>query len=389
MAISTRDTTAGGLSSDRSRLTEVRARSESTPDRPTPDTGADLDREAERFSALLKAKPESRATDNGTSKIGESRAKEPSHPAGGHVTQQDNGVKISNAAARTPVHESNDPHTPAALQSESVLEGESDQTPDLLTSRPHSQANVTSASTRASVDAEPTQVAHGQSPRMTADEQPARVPTTSASTISEHRNEPQRSMNAHIGQDSTAKVVDTKSALQSTGVSKSKDIESSPASSAFPTGDSILLGLGRHSATVENTPTPATSATRTSDRIEQIERLGERLAQRILVSDRSQVGDSEVRIQLRESVLQGGEIRLRQEHGQLVVSIQVPSTDLARQLSGQTDTLQQTLANRLETPVRVEVQVVGARDAGNDANPGDGRSRNRRDPWETYEDKGA
>jgi type III secretion system needle length determinant len=144
-----------------------------------------------------------------------------------------------------------------------------------------------------------------------------------------------------------------------------------------------------HSATVENTPTPATSATRTSDRIEQIERLGERLAQRILVSDRSQVGDSEVRIQLRESVLQGGEIRLRQEHGQLVVSIQIPSTDLARQLSGQTDALQQTLANRLETSVRVEVQVVGARDAGNDANPGDGRSRNRRDPWETYEDQGA
>jgi hypothetical protein len=92
---------------------------------------------------------------------------------------------------------------------------------------------------------------------------------------------------------------------------------------------------------------------------------------------------------LRESVLQGGEIRLRQEHGQLVVSIQIPSTDLARQLSVQTDALQQTLANRLETSVRVEVQVVGARDTGNDAGPGDGRSRNRRDPWDTDEDQGA
>ncbi|WP_155451035.1 type III secretion HpaP family protein [Allochromatium palmeri] len=150
-----------------------------------------------------------------------------------------------------------------------------------------------------------------------------------------------------------------------------------------------MQGLGRQSDTVENTSTSETSAIQTSDRIEQIERLGERLAQRILVSDRRQVGESEVRIQLRESVLQGGEIRLRQEHGQLVVSIQIPSTDLARQLSGQTDALQQTLANRLETQVRVEVQVVDVRNAGNDSNPGDGRSRNRRDPWEAHEDPGA
>jgi uncharacterized protein involved in exopolysaccharide biosynthesis len=64
-----------------------------------------------------------------------------------------------------------------------------------------------------------------------------------------------------------------------------------------------------------------------------------------------------------------------------VVSIQVPSADLARQLTGQTDTLQQTLANRLETSVRIEVQVVSARATSNDASPGDGRSRNRRDPW--------
>jgi type III secretion system needle length determinant len=190
-------------------------------------------------------------------------------------------------------------------------------------------------------------------------------------------NTQERAIKASIGQDEASRP---------SGIAESRLNESSSSnSSALPTGDRILQGLGQHSATVENTPTPATSATQTSDRVEQIERLGERLAQRILVSDRSQVGDSEVRIQLRESVLQGGEIRLRQEQGQLVVSIQVPSADLARQLSGQTDSLQQTLANRLETSVRVEVQVVGARDAGNDANPGDGRSRNRRDPWDSYE----
>lgn len=353
MAISTRDTTAGGLSSDRSRLTEVRARSESTPDRPTPDTGADLDQEAERFSALLQAKPESRAMADGESELGESRAKEPSHPAGSHMAQQDSRVEISDPAARTRVPESNDPDTPAARQ------------------------------------AEPTPATHGQSPRVTDDEQPVRTSKPSAATISDNRNEPQRSTNTQIIQDTATNFSPTKNASQATGASKSKDTESSPSSSPLPTGDRILQGLSRHSAAVENTPTPATSATRTSERIEQIERLGERLAQRILVSDRSQVGDSEVRIQLRESVLQGGEIRLRQEHGQLVVSIQVPSTDLARQLSGQTDTLQQTLANRLETPVRVEMQVVGARDTGNDAGTGDGRSRNRRDPWDTYEDQGA
>lgn len=389
MSISTRDMTAGGLSSDRSSLTENHARSESKPDRPTQDAGTDLDREAERFSALLQAKPDSKAMDDGTSERGEHRIKQSSHSAGSHAAQQDDWVKTRDAAARTSVPESNDRDTPAARQSEPALEGDSAHPPNPPVDRPNSHATVMGASTHAHTDNEPTPATHAQSPRVTADAQPARASTATATTIGDNRHEPQRSTNAQIIQDTAANVSATKRASQSTGASSSKDTEPSPSSNAFPSGDRILLGLGQHGATVENTPISATSATQTSDRIEQIERLGERLAQRILVSDRSHIGDSEVRIQLRESVLQGGEIRLRQEQGQLVVSIQVPSADLARQLSGQTDALQQTLANRLETSVRVEVQVVGARDAGNDAGTGDGRSRNRRDPWDTYDDQGA
>ncbi|MBK5941094.1 hypothetical protein [Halochromatium roseum] len=215
--------------------------------------------------------------------------------------------------------------------------------------------------------------ADAKSDRLSTDGQPVRPP--SAFIIGESGPEPAQPTSAPPGQQHT------------------KPNESSSSGSDFPTGDRILQGLGQQRATVENPSAPETSTTQTSDQVEQIERLGERLAQRILVTDRGEVGDSEVRIQLRESVLQGGEIRLRQEHGQLLVSIQLPSTDLARQLSGQVDSLQQALANRLETPVRVEVQVIDAlnagHDAGHDSNPGDGRSRNRRDPWDADEDQGA
>lgn len=181
----------------------------------------------------------------------------------------------------------------------------------------------------------------------------------------------------------------------SSHVTQSTDTEptaSQQPNTAVLSGDRILQSLSHANTVVEQPLTTAKSTAQTSDRIEQIERLGERLAQRILVSDRNQIGNTEVRIQLHDSVLQGSEIRLRHEHGQLVVSIQIPNLDLARSISSQTDGLQQTLAQRLETSVRVEVQVVSTqaagRDAGNDASPGDGRSRNRHDLWFSDVDQG-
>jgi type III secretion system needle length determinant len=141
----------------------------------------------------------------------------------------------------------------------------------------------------------------------------------------------------------------------------------------LPSGDRILQGLfGQpYPSAPLATPSPVSS----SDRMDQ---LAERLAQRILVSDRTHTGDSEVRIQLRETVLQGAEITFRRDQGQLVVSFNVVDAHVAQQLSPQTDDLQRILATRLDTSVRIEVNVSSG-EAGGQGSPGDGRSRNRRD----------
>ncbi|EXJ15642.1 hypothetical protein [Imhoffiella purpurea] len=148
-------------------------------------------------------------------------------------------------------------------------------------------------------------------------------------------------------------------------------------------GDRILQALGQQSAA--SAPPATNPGTDTGEaRLAQIEQLGERLAERILVSDRTQPGVPEVRIQLRDSVLQGGEIRLRHDRGEILVSLQVATPELAQQLSRQGEQLQQTLTSRLETLVRVEIQVAPGQ-PGNDASPGNGRSRNRQDPWARLE----
>lgn len=125
---------------------------------------------------------------------------------------------------------------------------------------------------------------------------------------------------------------------------------------------------------LEQIPPPISS----SDRIDRIDQLAERLAQRILVSDRTHTTDSEVRIQLRESVLQGAEITLRHDQGQLVVTFNVTQSDTAGLLLPQTDDLQRALANKLNESVRIEVNV-SSQTTGGQNSPGDGRSRNRRD----------
>lgn len=149
-----------------------------------------------------------------------------------------------------------------------------------------------------------------------------------------------------------------------------------------PSGDRILQGfLGQPlqptaPSLLEQTAAPISS----SDRIEQ---LAERLAERILVSDRTHTTDSEVRIQLRESVLQGAEITLRHDQGQLVVTFNVTQSDTAGLLLPQTDDLQRALTNKLNESVRIEVNV-SSQSAGGQNSPGDGRSRNRRDPRDEW-----
>jgi len=107
----------------------------------------------------------------------------------------------------------------------------------------------------------------------------------------------------------------------------------------------------------------------------RISELADKLADRILVTDRSASTDSEVRIKLNESVLQGAEITLRRDQGEIVIQMTVANGDLREQLQPHTGNLQYSLEKRLDAPVRIQVNVQT--DAGDSS--GDGRSRNRRD----------
>lgn len=144
-------------------------------------------------------------------------------------------------------------------------------------------------------------------------------------------------------------------------------------------GDQILRGLLGGGASAEADKKQRSSI---GDRISEI---AQRLADRILVSDPSKTGDSEVRIHLRDAVLQGSEITFRHDQGQLIVAFNVPTSGMQDQLLQQTGNLQQQLETRLHENVRVEVNVQ----ADSSGSQGEGRSRNQRDIIDEWDPDGG
>ncbi|HAO31509.1 MAG TPA: type III secretion HpaP family protein [Candidatus Competibacter sp.] len=121
---------------------------------------------------------------------------------------------------------------------------------------------------------------------------------------------------------------------------------------------------------------PATPSAASDTTIGEI---AEKVASRILVTDRS-TGTPEVRITLNESFLNGAEVRVRQDGGQLVVELNSPNPESQAFLRERGNDLQQALQERLGGEVRVEIR---SQDTARDQP--DGRSRQQRsvqDEWE-------
>lgn len=97
------------------------------------------------------------------------------------------------------------------------------------------------------------------------------------------------------------------------------------------------------------------------------------VADRILVRNDAD-GSSEIRIQLKESLLPGVEVRIRHDAGRLVVEFVSANADSTRFLDGQRDGLAGLLEARLKCDVDVRVTASNGTDGGGDT--GDGRSRN-------------
>ncbi|GEM_PF-3421471 len=138
-------------------------------------------------------------------------------------------------------------------------------------------------------------------------------------------------------------------------------------------GDSILRSLQGRSNTESAPATPSAASDTT------IGEIAEKVASRILVTDRS-TGTPEVRITLNESFLNGAEVRVRQDGGQLVVELNSPNPESQAFLRERGNDLQQALQERLGGEVRVEIR---SQDTARDQP--DGRSRQQRsvqDEWE-------
>lgn len=138
-------------------------------------------------------------------------------------------------------------------------------------------------------------------------------------------------------------------------------------------GDSILRSLQGRSNTESAPATPSAAPDTT------IGEIAEKVASRILVADRS-TGTPEVRITLNESFLNGAEVRVRQDGGQLVVELNSPNPESQAFLRERGNDLQQALQERLGGEVRVEIR---SQDTARDQP--DGRSRQQRsvqDEWE-------
>ena len=96
------------------------------------------------------------------------------------------------------------------------------------------------------------------------------------------------------------------------------------------------------------------------------------MVDKVLVSA-SEADGKEVRIQLKESILPGTEIRMTRDDAGLKLQLLTSQQSSMNFLSDHKDNLQQTLAQRLSTDVQVDLSYQEG---------GDGRSRERRDMYE-------
>lgn len=148
-----------------------------------------------------------------------------------------------------------------------------------------------------------------------------------------------------------------------------------PQMPAFGFGDAILRSLG---GSAEASAAKGAAGVTASDSINQ---LADQVASRILVSDTQYTGQMEVRIQLKDSILPGTEVQITQVNGEVQIKLVTESNQSFDVLSTNAEALKTQLKDRLDGKnVQVEVSMQNNSDGG-----GDGRSRNRRDLNDEYQ----
>ncbi len=105
------------------------------------------------------------------------------------------------------------------------------------------------------------------------------------------------------------------------------------------------------------------------------------LVDRILVSDRHLSGKEEVRITLKDSVLEGTEVRIEKTDDGVRITLETSSNSSFQVLSERGEDLRARLKDQLDTPVQVELTFKRSREEQNE-----GRSRQRRSVLEEQQE---
>lgn len=135
-------------------------------------------------------------------------------------------------------------------------------------------------------------------------------------------------------------------------------------------GDAILRGLqGSHS-------TPAATGAMPKPDVDT----AQNIVDRILVSTHTADGSNEIRIQLKEDILQGTEIRLTKTEGHLSVALVTHDSSSHAFLASHKHGLQEQLCKNFDN--RVDVQLI----FDEQGEPHDGRSRQQRNLYDEIED---
>ena len=136
-------------------------------------------------------------------------------------------------------------------------------------------------------------------------------------------------------------------------------------------GDQILRGMAvAPSAQAVGTASP--SAPEPSSGVSEVI---EKIADQVLVS-KPDAQNTEIRVKLKSSLLEGAEVSLQREPGGgLLVKFDTSSYAAAQRIDGFSEHLKQHMESRTSQAVRVVVHTQTESQT-------DGRSRNRRDPWD-------
>ncbi|MCH2204078.1 MAG: hypothetical protein MK102_19105 [Fuerstiella sp.] len=143
-------------------------------------------------------------------------------------------------------------------------------------------------------------------------------------------------------------------------------------------GAAILQSMQKSGA-----PLPSAGLHHTTENVgDKVNDISSQIAGRILVSDSGKSGEQEVRIQIKESVLPGTEVRISREAGEVKIQFVTTSDASLSLLVANTADLQHRLQDRL----RGEQISVDIQNSAGEQPDQQGRSRQRRNLYEETQD---